>query len=96
MLEELQKLRVVQVGQSGVRDLADVMMVLTEDGSVALGITTLCTDIVVADSVDDELSNGMQQQLRIHELTKEYNPGMDLEAHRAWAAELVSLLATDL
>ncbi|MFK0015694.1 hypothetical protein [Streptomyces sp. NPDC091027] len=93
-MQDLNKLRIVQVGTDGVRPLADAMMMLAEDGrTVFLGVTSLQADVVVSSDVDAELTEGMGREVRIDELVSEYRPTMDPDVMRKWAAELVSLLA---
>jgi hypothetical protein len=94
MQQELSKLRIVEVGENGVRPLADAMMLLSEDGqTVSLGVTSLQADVVVSSDVEAELTEGMGREVRIDELVSEYRPTMGEDVLRVWAAELVSKLA---
>ncbi|MEU7278746.1 hypothetical protein AB0A69_08225 [Streptomyces sp. NPDC045431] len=93
-MKELSKLRIVAVGADGVRPLADAMMLLAEDGqTVSLGVTSLQADVVVSSDVEAELTDGMQREVRIDELVREYRPSMPADVLHSWAAELVSTLA---
>ncbi|MGD6750400.1 hypothetical protein [Streptomyces sp. BH105] len=93
-MQELNKVRLVQIGAEGVRPLADAAILLAEDGqTVKLGITTLQSDIEVSQDSDDELTEGMQRQVRIDEMIAQYRPTMGEDVMRSWASELVSLLA---
>lgn len=94
MQRELSKLRIVEIGENGVRPLADAVMLLADDGqTVSMGVTTLQPEVVVSSDVEAELTEGMEREVRIDELVSEYRPTMDPEVLRSWAAELVSKLA---
>lgn len=93
-MRELNKLRLVEIGEDGVRPLADAMILLAEDGqTVSLGVTALQPEVMVSADMDAELSEGMARQVRIDELVREYRPSMPNEVMRTWAADLVSTLA---
>ncbi|MET9119885.1 hypothetical protein [Streptomyces sp. NPDC004528] len=92
-MQEFQKVRLVRIGEGGVSPVADVAMLLLDDGSVGLGVTSLSPEIEVSTDVDQELTEGLSRKLRIRALASEYRPTMDLDVMRAWAAELVSELA---
>ncbi|MFF7750398.1 hypothetical protein ACFZCP_14220 [Streptomyces sp. NPDC007971] len=93
-MQELNRLRLVKIGEDGVRPLADAAILLGDDGqTVSLGITTLDPSVVVSADVDAELTAGMEREVRIDELVAEYRPTMSDDVLRSWAADLVSTLA---
>jgi hypothetical protein len=93
-MQELNKLRLVEIGENGVRPLADAMIVLADDGqTISLGVTTLQPEVVVSSDMDAELTEGMRREVRIDELVAEYRPSMHEDVLRSWANELVSALA---
>jgi hypothetical protein len=93
-MQELNRLRLVQMGEDGVRPLADAAILLGDDGqTVSLGVTALDPSVVVSSDVDAELTTGMEREVRIDELVAEYRPAMGEDVLRSWAAELVSKLA---
>ncbi|MFC8428583.1 hypothetical protein [Streptomyces sp. NPDC057253] len=93
-MQELNRLRLVEIGEDGVRPLADAAILLGDDGqTVSLGVTTLHPSVVVSADVDAELTAGMEREVRIDKLVAEYRPTMPDDVLRSWAADLVSTLA---